>query len=86
MPSASFEVESYTVRLVANRDGKRAWIGEVPLDADFSGSLRGGQLRDAIGTQAELVAAIVTYHDSTESIGQYAPYTLSVNGVEQPGG
>jgi len=80
------EVESYTVRLVANRDGKRAWIGEVPLGADFSGSLRGGELRDAIGTQAELVAAIVTYHDSTESIGQYAPYTLSVNGVEQPGG
>jgi hypothetical protein len=32
------------------------------------------------------VSAIVTYHDSTETIGQYAPYTLTVNGTEQPGG
>ena len=80
------EVESYTVRLIANREGKRSWIAEVPLDADFSGSLERGKLRKAIGTQAELVSAIVTYHDSTESIGQYAPYTLLVNGVEQPGG
>jgi hypothetical protein len=80
------EVESYTVRLVASRQGKRAWIAEVPLDADFSGTLRGGKLRKAIGTQAELVAAIVTYHDSTETISQYAPYMLLVNGVQQPGG
>lgn len=80
------EVESYTVRLVANREGKRSWVAEVPLDADFHGSLRGGMLRKAIGTQADLVSAIVTYHDSTETIGQYAPYTLTVNGIEQPGG
>jgi len=32
------------------------------------------------------VAAIVTYHDSTEQVLQYAPYTLRVNGVLQPGG
>jgi hypothetical protein len=65
---------------------KEAWIGEVPLDEDFNGVLQGGRLRKAIGTQAEVVAAIVTYHDSSETVLQYAPYTLRVNGVLQPGG
>jgi hypothetical protein len=32
------------------------------------------------------VAAIVTYDEPTESITDYAPYTLKVNGVTQPGG
>ncbi|MGZ8632108.1 MAG: peptidase M6 [Actinomycetota bacterium] len=80
------DIEGYTVRLIAHREGKRAWIAEVPLDEGFSGVLQGGPLRKAIGTQAGLVAAIVTYHDSTETIEQYAPYTLLVNGAAQPGG
>ena len=29
---------------------------------------------------------IVTYDDPTESVDQYAPYTLTVNHVLQPGG
>ncbi len=33
-----------------------------------------------------VVSAIVTYHDGTETVLQYAPYTLRVNGVVQPGG
>ena len=80
------DVEGYTVRLVAHRQDKRAWIAEVPLDESFTGALEGGELRSAIGTRAELVAAIVTYHDSGETILQYAPYTLTVNGEVQPGG
>ena len=80
------DVEDYTVRLIAYGAGRRAWIGEVPLDEDFNGVLQGGGLRNAIGTQAEVVAAIVTYHDSSETVLQYAPYTLRVNGVIQPGG
>ena len=80
------DVEGYTVRLIAHRADKRAWIAEVPLDGSFSGVLQGGPLRKAIGTQADLVSAIVTYHDSTETITQYAPYSLLVNGVAQPGG
>ena len=42
--------------------------------------------RTAIGTTADVVAAIVTYHDGTQLVTQYAPYTLTVNGVTQPGG
>ena len=38
------------------------------------------------GSTANVVSAIVTYHDRTELIAQYAPYSLSVNGVTQPGG
>jgi hypothetical protein len=32
------------------------------------------------------VVAIVSYDDPTEQVQQYAPYTLTVNGVVQPGG
>ena len=80
------EVEAYTVRLIAYGGGNRAWIAEVPLDEDNNGVLTGGALRKAIGSQADTVAAIVTYHDSTELVQQYAPYTLRANGVVQPGG
>ena len=33
-----------------------------------------------------LVVAIVSYHEPTEQVQQYAPYALTVNGVLQPGG
>ena len=32
------------------------------------------------------VVAIVAYDEPTEQVQQYAPYTLTVNGVLQPGG
>ena len=32
------------------------------------------------------VVAIVAYDEPTEQVQQYAPYTLTVNGVVQPGG
>ena len=32
------------------------------------------------------VVAIVAYDEPTEQVTQYAPYTLTVNGVVQPGG
>jgi hypothetical protein len=80
------EVEAYTVRLIAYGDGNKAWIDSLSLDEDFNGVLEGGALRTAIGSQAEVVAAIVTYHDPSEEVQQYAPYSLRVNGVVQPGG
>ncbi len=46
----------------------------------------GGALRHAIGWKADVVSVIVTYHDSTEQVQQYAPYRLWVNGWLQPGG
>jgi hypothetical protein len=51
-----------------------------------NGVLTGGALRKAIGFKADVVAAIVTYHDSSEEVQQNAPYSLRVNGVVQPGG
>ena len=35
---------------------------------------------------ADFVGAIVFYDDPSETSFQYAPYTLTVNGVVQPGG
>lgn len=61
-------------------------IGSVPLDANFDGSLGDANLDAIIGTTAGTVAAVVTYEDSTETVLQTAPYTLTVNGVVQPGG
>jgi hypothetical protein len=56
------------------------------VDETFHGELSEAAVADAIGTTADVVAAIVTYHDGTQLVTQYAPYTLDVNGVTQPGG
>jgi hypothetical protein len=37
-------------------------------------------------TGFDRVVAIVSYDEPTEQISQYAPYSLTVNGVVQPGG
>jgi hypothetical protein len=90
------DVESYTVRLIAyspsshartkGGHGRVARIWTLHLNDSFDGYLSGWRLRKAIGWKARVVSAIVTYHDGTESVQQYAPYTLRVNGVVQPGG
>jgi hypothetical protein len=81
------EIEGYTVQLVAYDDaGTQAHVFSIPLDASFGGSLSGTALADAIGTTADVVSAIVTFHDTSADVTQYAPYTLTVNGVTQPGG
>ena len=74
---------SFTVQLIAYDDaGTAAWIGELPAN----GTLSGSELDAVIGTTAETVAAVVTFHDPTESQSSYGRYTLEVNGVLQPGG
>ena len=93
------DVEGYTIRIVAYDSkghdvptGKGhghvgdAWTVTVPLNASFAGHLRGKALRHAIGRKADIVSVIVTYHDFTEQVQQYAPYRLWVNGWLQPGG
>ncbi len=57
-----------------------------PVDPGFTRVLEGSRLARAIAKEAEVVSAIVTYHDPTETVVQYAPYELRVNGVLQPGG
>ncbi len=80
------KVSGFTVRLVAyTADHKAAWVATLPLDANLDGTLAGEALRTAIGATAEVVAVLVTYRDPTETVAQYAPYTLKVNGVVQPG-
>ena len=59
---------------------------QVPLSSNFSANLGIAQLRTALGDQVDVVAAIVSYDEPTETIVDYAPYTLKVNGVTQPGG
>jgi len=79
-------IQGFHVRLIAyEADGTDAWTTTLPL-AGNSGSLADAALDSALGTSAETVAAIVTFVEPTESIAEYAPYTLTVNGVAQPGG
>ena len=82
------QVEGYTVQLLAydSAGGGTASLFSLPLDATFNATLEGAAVGDAIGISADVVAAIVTYHDGTQLVTQYAPYTLTVNGVTQPGG
>ncbi|HET7235375.1 MAG TPA: peptidase M6 [Actinomycetota bacterium] len=81
------EVFGYSVRLVAFDKGhKVVRIASLPLGDDFEGSLVGADVRQLLGRAGGTVAAIVTYLDPTEGVIQTAPYTLLVNGVEQPGG
>ena len=64
--------------------------GKIPLvlQAEFNGrsslQLSRGQL--ALASPFQKVVAIVAYDEPTEQVQQYAPYTLKVNGVLQPGG
>lgn len=82
-------VSGYTVQLVGyETSGKKphAFVASVPLTSSFAASLNGGKLERLIGEKANVVAALVMYDEPTESIGQYARYTLKVNNVTQPGG
>lgn len=83
-------VNGYTVQLVGySTKGKhpKAFVGSISIRPDFSGRLRGDRLEKLIGEKADVVAALVMYDEPTESINQYARYTLTVNNkVVQPGG
>ncbi|HYF11071.1 MAG TPA: peptidase M6 [Actinomycetota bacterium] len=81
------DVQKFVVQIVAfDEVGEVVHVFELPLDDNFDASLTDTALTDAIGTAGGTVAAIVTYLDRTEEVQQEAPYTLTVNGVVQPGG
>ena len=81
------DVQAFVVQIVAfDQTGHVVHVTEVPLDANFDGSLSETALTDALGTSGSTISAIVTYLDRTEQVQQQAPYTLTVNGVAQPGG
>jgi hypothetical protein len=79
-------VAGWTVQLVGYDEKGRAWYTRMHLDAGFRGELSGQELTRRLGKQASVVGAIVTQDDPSETVGQYAAYTLKANGVTQPGG
>jgi hypothetical protein len=83
-------VEGFTVQLVAyQRAGTSpVRIATVNLNGNFDATLNAGQLAGLLGqgNNADVIGAVVMYDESTESINDYAPYRLTVNGVVQPGG
>ncbi|MET7466031.1 hypothetical protein [Nonomuraea sp. NPDC005501] len=76
-------VANWNVRLVG-LDDKHAVALQVESDGRRTLSLNRLQL--AVLAPFPKVVAVVAYDDPTEQVGQYAPYTLKVNGVTQPGG
>ena len=77
----------FTVQLLGySTKGKRALIQRLRLDARLHGQLAGPPLRRLLAGGYDVVAAIVTYDDPTESKLTYGQYVLRVNGVVQPGG
>jgi hypothetical protein len=79
-------VAGYTVQLVGYSSTGRApvFIEAMPLRDNRAVSIVAPW--GLAGRGVDVVAAIVTYDEPTEGITAYAPYTLRVNGVVQPGG
>jgi hypothetical protein len=83
-------VDGWTVQLVGfPTKTKRTFITRLPVtqnaDGDFVATVN-RSIRAKIGNASSLVGAIVTADDPTESAPSYPDYTLTVNGVVQPGG
>jgi hypothetical protein len=82
-------ISGYTLQLISigAKHGKQATLVQVPLKSGRTYSLDAKFLfRFLLGRDAETVAMLVMYDEPTESIARYAPYSLKVNGVLQPGG
>jgi hypothetical protein len=82
-------VNGYTVQIVGySSDGKKAFVGSMPLTPNFRGELKVGAIDKLMTSDVKIdvVAALVMYDEPTESINQYARYTLRANDVVQPGG
>jgi len=77
------EVANWVVRLVGLDTTKRKALVRT---YEGSSSLNLGRGPLAQFRSYPLVVAIIGYDDPTEQVQQYAPYTLTVNGVTQPGG
>jgi len=81
-------VNGFTLQLVGYSTGKKkaAFVADVPLNSNFAAALSEGKLERLIGEHSNVVGALVMYDEPTETINQYARYTLKVNGVTQLGG
>jgi hypothetical protein len=82
-------IAGYTLQLISigAKHGKRATLVQVPVKSGRTYSLSAKNLFKALlGKDAETVAMLVMYDEPTESIARYAPYSLKINGILQPGG
>jgi Immune inhibitor A peptidase M6 len=77
------EVTNWNVKLIGFDERN-----QVAMQAEFNGksSVRLNQLQLLLFSLFPTVVATVSYDEPTEQVQQYAPYTLTVNGVVQPGG
>jgi hypothetical protein len=76
-------VNNWNLKLIAY-DEKN----QIALQVEFNGknSVKLNWLQLLFLTVFPKVVAVVAYDEPTELVQQYAPYTLTVNGVVQPGG
>lgn len=75
----------WIVSIDTKKRGGDVKVQPLELNADFS--IKGKvKVQKLIDKKADFVGAIVFYDDPSETSFQYAPYTLTVNGVVQPGG
>ena len=78
------EVHNWNVKLVGITEGRLPLVVQVESNGRNEVHLRRAEL--ALARPFQKVVAIVAYDDPTEQVQQYAPYTVTVNGVVQPGG
>lgn len=77
-------VHNWNLRLVGYDEGDRPRARQIEFDGQNTVELRKSDLKRL--SKFQKIVAIVAYDEPTETQSQYAPYTLSVNGVVQPGG
>ncbi|GAB3252110.1 immune inhibitor A domain-containing protein [Kineosporia babensis] len=78
-------VHNWNVRLVG-LDAKKHSAVQVSFNGKGSIKLDAKSKQLKALSKATQVVAVVAYDEPTEQVQQYAPYTLTVNGVRQPGG
>ena len=77
-------VANFVVTIVSV-NGNKITLKQLPLNTDFAVTNK-ANLQKYIDKNADLVAAVITYDDPSETAVKYAPYQLTVDGVVQPGG
>lgn len=79
-------VAGFTVYILSIKSGKQTQITVRKLKLTGFATPSSAKVDTYVKKDAAFVGAIVIYDDPTETSAQYAPYTLTANGVAQPGG
>jgi hypothetical protein len=76
-------VDNWNLRLIGINENLRL---AAQFEFDGRNTVTLNRLQLLIAALFPKVVAVVAYDEPTEQVSQYAPYTLTVNGVVQPGG